>query len=33
MHDRVHAFSEDDRSIAANTEFARHGQRGLTHVR
>jgi hypothetical protein len=32
MYDRVHAFGEDDRSIAENTEFARHGQRGLIHV-
>jgi hypothetical protein len=33
MYDRVHAFGEDDRSIAGNTEFTRHGQLGLIHRR
>ena len=29
MHNRVHALSEDDRSIAGDTQFARHGQSRL----
>jgi hypothetical protein len=33
MYDRIHALGEDDRSVAGNTEFARHSQRGLIHVR
>jgi hypothetical protein len=32
MHDRVHTLGEDNRSVAGNTEFARHGQRGLIRV-